>query len=114
MDQQGGVVTIVVVKTWLLLCKDEVWFEADNIFEEAAEFIEFTSYDHIWSRVFLKVSLVLRNRNLELLGSLAELLELASELKHLEIIITVSKCLHLANMRFNSFDKRVHGGQGVL
>jgi len=114
MDQQSRVLSIIVVKSWLLLGEDKVWFKADDIFEEASEFVKFTSDNYIWPWIFLKISHMWGDSLHEVLCSRLVIFNLWTKFKYLKEVPLISQLLHLCYVWLLFLNECIHWGESVL
>lgn len=91
MDHQLPIVLIIIVQSWLVLGKNEVRFKADNVMKKPSKLINFTANDDVWSRVLLKISLMLRDLTLEFRRLLCQSFDLVPACEHFEEILFLSQ-----------------------
>lgn len=105
---------VIVMKTGFVLGKDEVWLEANDIVQESAELVNFTTDDNIGSGVLLEVAFMRRNALFEVISLLCNSIDLVSKLKDCKEVSLVSQCLLTGNSFFQVIDKSLQAAQSFL
>jgi len=114
MDLESRRLSIEVVESWSILLEDVVWLKADNVMEEAAEFVDFRTYLDLWSRVFLQVTFVCRNCIFKLFCLRCQSIKLVSLLQDLEELSLLTQLSLLLDAFFDLHDKGLHAVKCLL